>query len=137
MGHENESDLLDTLNRHRDKVIQHFDQVITDSEETESKETTPENWHLFWQGQLSSEEEAELFQHKGFGQPGSSIDHLIALRDGKAISRVRRQSRDRVDTFMPVLLEKIAQTEDPRHLPDTTAAAGGERSSPNCLPGFS
>ncbi|MGI9273558.1 MAG: bifunctional [glutamate--ammonia ligase]-adenylyl-L-tyrosine phosphorylase/[glutamate--ammonia-ligase] adenylyltransferase [Endozoicomonas sp.] len=112
MGHENNAELLDTLNRHRDTVIEHFDQVITDTEEVEPKEAAPENWHSFWEGQLSSEEEIELFQRKGFRQHDSR-DRLITLRDGKAFNRVRRQSRDRVDTFMPVLLEKIAQTGEP------------------------
>ena len=117
MGHRDWAELLNQLDTHRDRVIAHFESVIADPDEppTQNQPLT-ENWTLFWQGNLNEEEELKLFSDNGFIEQEESRRRLLALRNGKAISRVRRQSRERLDTFMPLLLEHISLNEKP----DTT-----------------
>ena len=114
LGHAHWQALLSTLNQHRERVAYHFDQVIADPEE-ESEDTTEVsvNWKALWSGELSETDEISLFNDSGFSEIESSRGRLLALRDGKAITRVRRQSRERLDTFIPVLMEQVIATDQP------------------------
>ena len=118
MGHTNWDELLQVLNKHKERVVHHFDHVIADpegssDEEVSDQATSTEGWKMLWDGELSKEDEASLFEDKGFADVESSLNRLLALRDGKAITRVRRQSRERLDAFIPVLLDQVTATDYP------------------------
>ncbi len=114
MGQKDWSELLSTLQEHRQHVTTHFDAVIADPETADNKETThSDQWEALWLDQLSEEEEQQLMAQEGFKDIGASRKRLISLRDGKAITRVRRQSRDRLDKFIPLLLRVAVQSSEP------------------------
>ena len=114
MSHKNGAELLSILDEHRARVTTHFNHVIADPEDaTEEQSSEATGWHLLWMGHLSEEEEIKQFEKHGFHEPDSALSRLKALRDGKAITRVRRVSRERLDDFIPHLLVQIAETESP------------------------
>ena len=113
MGYKSWSELLNTLEEHRQRVTTHFDAVIAYPETADNKEFHSDQWEALWYGRLSEEEEQRLMAQAGFRDIGVSWKRLISLRDGKAITRVRRQSRDRLDKFIPLLLRVAANSIEP------------------------
>ncbi|MFK0570421.1 bifunctional [glutamate--ammonia ligase]-adenylyl-L-tyrosine phosphorylase/[glutamate--ammonia-ligase] adenylyltransferase [Endozoicomonas sp.] len=113
MGHQDWAELLNTLNQHRRQVTTHFDAVVADPEGPKPQESHSDQWEALWLGQLSEEEEQQLIGQEGFTDITASWKRLTSLRDGKAITRVRRQSRDRLDKFIPLLLRVAAQSSEP------------------------
>ncbi|MGO0305405.1 bifunctional [glutamate--ammonia ligase]-adenylyl-L-tyrosine phosphorylase/[glutamate--ammonia-ligase] adenylyltransferase [Endozoicomonas acroporae] len=113
MGQKDWSGLLDTLEDHRHRVTTHFDAVIADPETTNTKDNHSDQWQALWLGQLSEEEEQQLMAREGYNNVDASWQRLISLRDGKALTRVRRQSRDRLDKFIPLLLRVAANATEP------------------------
>ena len=113
MGHLDWDDLLSTLENHKANVIKHFNAVITESDDSDLDEDENDLWHALWQSRLTEEEELQLLTGAGFSDPVRSRQQVAALRDGKSITRVRRQSRERLDRFLPILLKTIAQSSSP------------------------
>ncbi|WP_257264070.1 bifunctional [glutamate--ammonia ligase]-adenylyl-L-tyrosine phosphorylase/[glutamate--ammonia-ligase] adenylyltransferase [Endozoicomonas sp. ONNA2] len=109
MGQQDWPELLGILEKHRQNVTAHFDAVIADPETTNDAD----QWEALWLGQLSEEEEQQLMDREGFKEVDASWQRLVSLRDGKAITRVRRQSRDRLDKFVPLLLRVAANATEP------------------------
>ena len=113
MGFTSWQALLADLLQHRNHVMGHFANVISVSEGQSSSASTTDPWRAFWFKAHNLEEEQDLFIEKGFHDAVASHRLLITLRDGKPLSRVSRQSRERVDKFMPLLLEMISQSAQP------------------------
>ncbi|OED43533.1 bifunctional glutamine synthetase adenylyltransferase/deadenyltransferase [Endozoicomonas sp. (ex Bugula neritina AB1)] len=113
MGYSHWDDLLIVLNEHRDLVSKHFDAVISDPDDQAVSEENHEYWQSLWLGRMSEEEELNLFEQEGFQEPQKSLRQLSSLRSGRAIARVRRQSRERLDSFMPLLLKVAASSSFP------------------------
>ena len=110
MGHQDWDDLQNTLENHKAKVVKHFEAVITDSDDSDQSEDENDHWHAFWQSRLTENEELKLLADAGFPEPAISRQQVLSLRDGKSITRVRRQSRERLDRFIPILLKTIAES---------------------------
>ena len=113
MGQVDWKDLLQTLEQHREAVTQHFDAVISDHDDQDADEEDLEHWTSLWLERLSKEEELQLFQQEGFTAAEDTLRRLTSLRNGKNIARARRQSRERLDTFMPLLLKVAASSSKP------------------------
>ncbi|WP_263081568.1 bifunctional [glutamate--ammonia ligase]-adenylyl-L-tyrosine phosphorylase/[glutamate--ammonia-ligase] adenylyltransferase [Endozoicomonas sp. Mp262] len=113
MGCQSWPELSAALDRHRHHVISHFDHVISESAGGNPESEKTDLWSPFWLGQLTEEEELGLLTQKGFKAPKASHGRFLALREGKALSRVRRQSRGRLDKFMPILLDFMASSSEP------------------------
>ena len=110
MNHDNWPALLKTLKQQQQCVITHFVAVVADPDTTDD---CNDQWQALWLGQLNATEATQLLSSAGFMNAGASWQRLVALKDGKAITRVRRQSRDRLDKFMPLLLNVVAQSSEP------------------------
>ncbi|WP_095210198.1 bifunctional [glutamate--ammonia ligase]-adenylyl-L-tyrosine phosphorylase/[glutamate--ammonia-ligase] adenylyltransferase [Endozoicomonas ascidiicola] len=113
MEHNDWSELLTTLDQHRKFVTTHFDAVIADPEAKEKNDTNSNQWQSLWLSRLTEEEEQQLMTQEGFKNVKTSWRRLISLRDGKAITRVRKQSHDRLDQFIPLLLTVAAASTEP------------------------
>ena len=111
MNCENWPALLKMLEQQRQCVARHFDDVIADPEKTD--DDAGDQWQGLWLGQLSDTEAIQLMSSEGFVNAESSRQRLVALQEGKAIARIRRQSRDRLDRFMPLLLCVAAHSSEP------------------------
>ena len=110
MDHNDWDELQSTLENHKTNVVKHFDAVVTDSDDSNQSEDEDDHWHAFWQSRLTEDEELTLLTDSGFSEPTNSRQQITSLRDGKSITRVRRQSRERLDRFLPILLKTIADS---------------------------
>lgn len=108
MKHQDWNDLLKTLENHKTNVAKQFDAVVADSGDNDQTEDENDHWHTLWQSQLTGAEELQVLTEAGFSDPETSLQRLTSLRDGKSITRVRRQSRERLDRFIPILLNTIS-----------------------------
>ena len=113
MKHDSWQSLLGTLNQHREQVTRYFDHVIADSDNQNKEGSEGSPWQALWLNQLTEAEELKQLEQTGFTEAGKTRQQLVSLRDGKAISRVRRQSRERLDQFMPLLLKVAANSPSP------------------------
>ena len=113
MGHNNWKSLSSTLESHKAHVVKHFDAVVSDAQKQDGNESQAAAWLPFWRARLTEAEELLQLEKAGFNNPEHSRQQLLALRDGKAITRIRRQSRERLDHFLPCLLNVIAQSGNP------------------------
>ena len=113
LGHDSWNAFFKELEQHRNNVIRHFDRVIANSNNHHSTPKQSEQWRSLWLHELDEQEELSLLSKHGFKEPDTSRKRFLALRDGKLLSRVRRQSRERLDKFMPMLLEKISLSSEP------------------------
>lgn len=111
LGYSDWSDFEQQLTKHRQVISQQFAQGVAGEEDSEADSQS--EWHAFWQGLLNSNEEKELLYQHGFTHINETWQQLVTLRDGKAITRIGRQSRDRVDGFLPILLEVASQSNTP------------------------
>ncbi|MDP0588027.1 MAG: bifunctional [glutamate--ammonia ligase]-adenylyl-L-tyrosine phosphorylase/[glutamate--ammonia-ligase] adenylyltransferase [Candidatus Endonucleobacter bathymodioli] len=113
MGFVSWGALLTILKQHRNNVICHFDHVVSGSGNNHDDSKELDYWIMFWLGKLSAPEELKLLEAKGFKHSEDSLRLLLALRDGKTLSRLRRKSRDRIDKFIPLLLNIVCLSGKP------------------------
>ena len=111
MGFQSWPVFLDKLEHYRQRIKTHFDAVVADPQN--NKEIQQDHWQAFWLGQLGKEEERELMAQEGFKHVDDSWQRLNALRSSKAIARSRRQSRDRLDKFIPMLMGMACESAEP------------------------
>ncbi len=113
MGYSSQQSFLTDLEKYRDKVSQHFDAIISEGDDSGDKDEVSEEWRAFWSGQLGSGEELDLLERKGFLSPAEVHRQLLSLRDGRILKTTRRQSTERIDQFMPLLLKAAIKEENP------------------------
>ncbi|MDD7805177.1 MAG: bifunctional [glutamate--ammonia ligase]-adenylyl-L-tyrosine phosphorylase/[glutamate--ammonia-ligase] adenylyltransferase, partial [Endozoicomonas sp. (ex Botrylloides leachii)] len=113
MGFSSWKQLISALDQHRNSVTYHFSKTISNHNSIQKEPSQSDHWRMLWLNKLTQVEALELLAMKGFNSPDQSLRLLRALRDGKALCRVRRQSRERVDKFMPFLFEVIALSSQP------------------------
>lgn len=104
--------LCTTLDVHRKVVSGYFADVVAPPSNDEPEDDEPV-WESLWQSRLSEDEELALISEGHFQDPQKICKSITALRDSKAMSRTRRQSRERIDRFMPQLLAAANRSEDP------------------------
>ena len=113
MGEKDWPSLMIKLDQYRHNITLHFDGVVAAPEPEDTEESNLEQWEALWFAQLSDEEELQLLKHEGFKDAEASRKRLVSLREGKSLTRVRRQSRDRLDKFIPLLLSVAVKLSDP------------------------
>ncbi|CAM3475896.1 bifunctional [glutamate--ammonia ligase]-adenylyl-L-tyrosine phosphorylase/[glutamate--ammonia-ligase] adenylyltransferase [Parendozoicomonas haliclonae] len=115
MGFESWELFLEQLNSHREKVETHFNAIVSeDDDEAPEQDASDTDWQAFWGRQMElPEEEISLLERLGFKQTSEIHRKLINLRDGKILKTVRRQSADRINQFMPLLIKNVLQDENP------------------------
>lgn len=100
------------LSMHRKNVGVHFADVITpvgaDNDQPEVSE-----WRELWSGELDTEFGEKLLADNNFEQPAESYRQLIALRESKKIITLQREGRERVDNFIPIILDEISKKTQP------------------------
>lgn len=102
-----------TLNAHRAHVSATFKEVIAPPETEEDSCNLDDIWQHIWAGTLADEHATNALQKRGFEDPQNSLTLLNTLHDSDPIQALQSQGRDRLDTFIPLLLAHIATTSQP------------------------
>jgi len=101
------------LNTHRTRVSAIFKEVIAPPEIEQDTCKLDDIWQYIWAGTLPDEHVTDALQKRGFDDPKNSLALLNTLHDSHTVQSLQSQGRDRLDTFMPLLLAHIATTSQP------------------------
>ncbi|WP_439106577.1 bifunctional [glutamate--ammonia ligase]-adenylyl-L-tyrosine phosphorylase/[glutamate--ammonia-ligase] adenylyltransferase [Congregibacter sp.] len=120
MGFAQYPEFLSVLDGHRERVAGHFAALIAEAEDAPA---TPENSNL-WQADCDPEQLASL----GYQDSEGLAQSLRALFESKRIQTLQTEGRERLDRFMPMLVQACADSEHPdlaleRALPLVNAVA--------------
>ncbi|MFN2287715.1 MAG: bifunctional [glutamate--ammonia ligase]-adenylyl-L-tyrosine phosphorylase/[glutamate--ammonia-ligase] adenylyltransferase [Chromatocurvus sp.] len=91
------------LTAHRQRVAAHFDDLIAAPEEPQA-EPALATWNTL---------DASALQELGYVQAEDCLERLADLRDVSRLRGLQRESRERLEQFMPLLLEACAAVEQP------------------------
>ncbi len=114
MGFNDWGEFINQLSKHRASVSLHFAEVITeDGENSEAaKRQHEECWKLIWSGEYDDHRCEEIFIEHGLPDPARLVGLLGKMRASKPVLMMQTQSRERLDRFMPILLESITRIDN-------------------------
>ncbi|MFW5825248.1 MAG: bifunctional [glutamate--ammonia ligase]-adenylyl-L-tyrosine phosphorylase/[glutamate--ammonia-ligase] adenylyltransferase [Marinobacter sp.] len=113
MGFDNWRDCLDTLNEHRSRVARHFADIIALDDGDEAPEGLDEGWQELWLAEMEEDDALPWLAERGFEKPDESLAQLRELRESRTVQVMQTQGRQRLNHFMPVLLEALSHVEQP------------------------
>ena len=112
MGFANWSAFHQATNQWRERIDWHFRQVIADPDEDEDGQvdtTIGGEWIPLWEEAVDEESACRQFADAGFAEPALAWKRLTDLRHGPQVRAMQRLGRERLDAFMPRLLNMIAE----------------------------
>jgi len=112
MGFANWSAFHQATNQWRERIDWHFRQVIADPDEDEDGQvdtTIGGEWIPLWEEAVDEESACRQFADAGFVEPALAWKRLTDLRHGPQVRAMQRLGRERLDAFMPRLLNMIAE----------------------------
>ncbi len=92
-----------TLERHRQRVHGHFEQVF-EAPQTRHAESDVLDLKGVWLGQFPAEQACLLLEKAGYREPAESLRYIEVLRDGRSYRTLSAQGRTRMDQLMPLLI---------------------------------
>ncbi|SEI48584.1 glutamate-ammonia-ligase adenylyltransferase [Allopseudospirillum japonicum] len=109
--------LLTALQGIRTQVRHHFNQIIASPEDEQTSSAAEDEslcrWQQVWQGELDIAQAASFLAEYAYTPAESVLSRLQALRTGKQVQSMQRIGRERLDAFMPKLLEAASSTDKP------------------------
>jgi glutamate-ammonia-ligase adenylyltransferase len=109
MGCASYDDFMQALDRHRNKVTRHFDQVFAAPQS--SQETHP--LALLWNGPASDGEASAKLAEIGYADPQTLWQRLRQIKQGNRYSRLPAANRTRFDALVAPLIEVAAGFAEP------------------------
>ncbi|MFK7829786.1 MAG: bifunctional [glutamate--ammonia ligase]-adenylyl-L-tyrosine phosphorylase/[glutamate--ammonia-ligase] adenylyltransferase [Congregibacter sp.] len=96
---------LGALDGHRAAVSEHFANLIAGSDNQQEKHPQSAAW--------SAQCDAALLSQLGFKNSENIADKITALFKSRRVQTLQAEGRERLDRFMPLLLESCAESEHP------------------------
>ncbi len=114
MGFEEWTAFDKVCTRHRQRVRNHFEQVVSapQTEEEDEGRGGPDLAGV-WLGALADEAAAAALEEAGFDDPAEALRLVRALRDAHAYRALSARGRERLDRLMPMVLGAVAGAERP------------------------
>lgn len=100
------------LCEHRQRVDHHFANVIAEPEEHSDAEQEA-HWQGVWLGHYEEPVALDYLQAAGFEMAQQTYQRLQLLRNSSQVSRMQVEGRQRLDEFMPLLLEAVTEVQSP------------------------
>lgn len=114
MGFDSWEAFHDKLMFWRGRVDWHFRGVIADPDEDEdSEDIVGGEWLPLWEDRQEEEDACRQLEEAGFQSPQSAWQRLMGLRSSVQVRTMQRLGRERLDVFMPRLLAKIVEQDNP------------------------
>jgi glutamate-ammonia-ligase adenylyltransferase len=113
MGFACWSDFEHELQKHRDHVMHHFSEVISDAPKHHQQRSAELRWQGAWLDDLNAKEIQQVLEQGGHEQGQAVADRLVQLKASHALARMQASSRERLDQFMPLLIQAVAGVEHP------------------------
>ena len=108
MGFDSWEAYRQALDSHRQRVSQHFSDLIAPPEEEQSPEEMPDNAGLW-----GEDMDAEALSDLGYEDAERSLQVLQNLRGSTRVVSLQAEGRERLDQFMPMLLRACSEVEQP------------------------
>ena len=102
-----------TLDEHRRRVAIHFADIIATKEEDDDSVDLAEEWQELWMGEMDDPTAAQWLSDRQFESPEASCRALATLRSSRTVQSLQTQGRQRLNRFMPVMLEALSQVDEP------------------------
>ncbi len=113
LGFDSWVSFLIELDRHRANVSRHFADVITDPEDDSESEELDSRWHELWSGELEPSVALMLLQESGHEAAEEVVTRLTRLREDSTVQRMQAVGRERLEQFMPLLLQAVSGVANP------------------------
>ncbi len=113
MGFEHWQAFYQQLGEHRQAVEQAFTSIIASPTEQQDQEQDEDIWRPVWQDTLEPSESITLLEKSGYEDGQKSIAVLEELKASGVLLKMDASSRQRLDKFMPLLLQQLSDTETP------------------------
>lgn len=114
MGFANWDCFYDELEVHREHVHQHYMQVISSPDEEDNEDLGAQTqWLALWSGELDEVHTLSLLKEAGFEDAQESARRLLQLHESNQLRSIQAIGRERLNQFMPLLLQAVAQSDEP------------------------
>ncbi len=113
MGHESWDKLLTALHEVRGRVAEQFRDVLRTDDDSAEKVQATNDWAPVWKLELSDAEITGMFQTEGFEDASASLKIIQDFRQDRKFLLLSAEGRQRLNAFMPVLLDAVAESEKP------------------------
>ena len=113
MGFEDWASCQEALDGHRQRVATHFADIIATDDEDGDRMDLAEEWQELWMGEIDEGAAIQWLDEQQFESAQASYSELVTLRDSKTVQSLQTQGRQRLNRFMPVLLEALSHVEEP------------------------
>ncbi|MFC4258379.1 bifunctional [glutamate--ammonia ligase]-adenylyl-L-tyrosine phosphorylase/[glutamate--ammonia-ligase] adenylyltransferase [Marinobacter lacisalsi] len=113
MGYDSWDDCLQALNGHRERVAHHFSDIIALDDDDEESSDLDEGWQELWLAEMDEEGAGQWLAEHGFESPQASLGELADLRSSRTVQTLQTQGRQRLNQFMPVMLEALCHVDQP------------------------
>ncbi len=100
------------LTGHREKVSQHFSEILAPAEEEHQQTKSDADWLLLWQQKLSVAEAEELCAEKGFDDAAKASKLISDLAQSKAMSLLQPLTVNRLKQVMPLLITQASEVDN-------------------------
>ena len=118
MGFNDWPAFLTELNKHRENVEAHFEQVFVapQTEETKTPEKSEQQsetqrLEALWYNKLDEQDALDLLSEKGFSDSAAALKQLKTLHKSRQYASLSRQGQTRLDRLMPLLLGAVQQVD--------------------------
>lgn len=112
MGFDDWRQFEKELNRHRERVSDHFEQVFA-APQGEEQNNNDDALTGLWHGALTEEEAHAVLGEQGFVDAPEAFRLIRALRNSSARRSLSERGRGRLDRLMPLLLGAVAGLAKP------------------------
>ncbi|MFT5605404.1 MAG: glutamate-ammonia-ligase adenylyltransferase [Paracoccaceae bacterium] len=100
------------LDQHRARVAAHFEDVVAEPDHAAELEVSKRAWKYLLEGADREALLAEL-RTAEFDAAGEVARRLLALLDSSAVKRMQSVGRERLNDFMPLLLDACGEAQQP------------------------
>lgn len=115
MGFDAWTELAPILDQHRAAVTQYFDDFLADPDADSADESGHDgsDIEMLWQSKAAEDVWLNALDSMGFGEPQLSYNDLMSIKEHRLFTSMSAEARKRFDTFLPVLIQFVAQTKAP------------------------
>lgn len=122
MGFPEWSHFLAELDGHRERVRQHFADVIAPASEEDDGQQQANGWLALWQRELDTEQALTLLSESGFDRAEQALKLLDGLHESRKVKTLQQVARERLNRVMPLLLELVSEQQNPTQTLERTLA---------------
>jgi len=113
MGFSDWDSFYQALQQHREKVSHHFNNVIAQPEDENEERKVADVWNDLWIQETEQPQAENWLKEAGHEDPAAVYQKLQQLKDSNVIQRMQSIGHERLNQFMPLLLQAVTEASHP------------------------